>query len=311
MDSRITSSTASHNSGSATAPFCWLNGAFLPESAATLPANGAAALLGWGVFTTLGIFDSKPFALPLHLARWRRDAEKTRLDLVYSDVQIAAALQQVLKHNVGRNGIARITLLRRGDGRWNAARGCDLLIVARPENTASTRNTESARVLLSPHRINARRATVGVKSTSYLDALLAWQEARDLGFDEALLRNTDEKICEAGRSNVFWEHGGEAFTASLECGPLPGIGRALVLDWLRDSGVACHEGSFGLDELLRADAMWLSSSVGGVRAVAELCEYSRGETSLLCRFKTEGAMIAMLQSKWKSATRLSDITPLA
>ena len=287
--------------------FCWMNGALLPENAATLLANGAASLLGWGVFTTIGVFDFQPFALPLHVARLRRDAEKTRLVLDYSNAQIIAALNEVLVRNVTRNGVARITLLQRGDGRWNTAHGCDLLIAARPENFASTRESKSARVLLSPYRINARRATAGIKSTSYLDALLAWQEARDLAFDEALLLNTDEKICEGGRSNVFWERGGEAFTASLECGPLPGIGRALVLGWLRENGVACHESAFDLEELLRADSMWLSSSVGGVHAVAELCEYSRGGTTQRRRFKIESAIIAMLQRKWESATRSSPV----
>lgn len=290
-----------------TAPLCWLNGVLQPESDAHLPANSAAALLGWGVFTTLGVFASKPFALPLHLARLRHDAEKTQLPLGYSDAQIGAALEEVIARNAVREGVARLTLLRRGDGRWNAQTGCDLLIATHENRAASTRASENCRVMLSPHRVNARRATCGVKTTSYLDALMAWQHAQNLGFDEALLLDTSKKICEGGRSNVFWARGGEVFTASLACGPLPGIARALILGWLRESGTPCREGAFDLSELLRADAMWLSSAASGVRAVAELHgfsgEYSRDEETPVRRFDEKNKIIAMLQNNWQSATR--------
>lgn len=293
-----------------TSQFCWLNGTFQQENAAQLSATSAACLLGWGVFTTVGVFAGTPFALPLHLARLRSDAQKTQLTLPFSDVEITSAVEEVLVRNEVREGLARLTLLRRADARWNTEIGCDFLIAARENSAASTRGKAPCRVMLSSHRINARRPTCGLKTTSYLDSLMAWQQAQNLGFDETLLLNTEEKICEGGRSNVFWARDGEVFTASQECGPLPGIGRALLLQWLREENTSCREGAFVREELLRADAMWLVSAASGVREVAQLHdfsgEYSRGKEKLLRRFDAGCSIIAMLQSKWHKATRSSE-----
>jgi branched-subunit amino acid aminotransferase/4-amino-4-deoxychorismate lyase len=59
----------------------WFNGQFLRGEDAHVCASSAGTLLGWGVFTTIGVWNGQPFALPQHLRRLRHDAARVSLEL--------------------------------------------------------------------------------------------------------------------------------------------------------------------------------------------------------------------------------------
>jgi branched-chain amino acid aminotransferase len=269
----------------------WHNGQLLSHDEATIAASSAGALLGWGVFTTLGVWNGRAFALAQHLKRLRDNAHTARVETNFSDDEIAVALDKVLRANRIVRGTARITISRRGDGRWNASTGSDLLILARPIADVSTR----LRVSLSPHRIEARRPLRGVKTTSFLEYQLAWMGASEAGFDETVLRNSEDFLCEASRANLFWTKDGVLRTPSLDSGCLPGVSREIVLRGARELGTNVEEKLFRPIELQNADEVFLTSSAQGPRAVSELVdesgqrfEYSQDIlTSRLTRFWNE------------------------
>src|SRR4051812_34514213 len=99
----------------------WINGGMSDASEPALSAASAGLTLGWGVFTSLGVWARRPFALERHLARLRRDAVAVQIGVDYDDGEIEAALLEVLRHNEVGEGRARLTLTRRGDERWRQA----------------------------------------------------------------------------------------------------------------------------------------------------------------------------------------------
>jgi branched-chain amino acid aminotransferase len=174
----------------------WLNGALLPQDEAVIAAHSAGATLGWGVFTTIGVWHGRALATERHVHRLRHDAGRLQIALAFEDDVLRQAVADVLHANSISRGIARITALQRGDGRWNTDSRSHTFIMAKPmtEDTASIRGL---RLVLSPFRVEARRATAGIKTTSYLDFQMAWQDAARHGFDEALLCNGMSSGCAA------------------------------------------------------------------------------------------------------------------
>ena len=126
------------------------------------------------------------------------------------------------------------------------------------------------------HATPARLATVSIrrnetspasrlKTLSYLDNLIARSEARASGADEALMLNTGGQVACAAAANVIWERDGRLFTPALTCGVLDGIVRAAVM-----AAFPVEEVTVGPEALAGADAIVLTSSLIGVRAVSHL-----------------------------------------
>jgi branched-chain amino acid aminotransferase len=248
----------------------WLNGELLPDDA-PIAATSAGTLVGWGVFTTIGVWNTKPFALDLHLQRLHHDAAKAQIEYSIAGETLAQAVQQVIKSEGIERGLARITITQRGDGRWNTSGGSDVSIVA--QNLPSSARNNDLRVSLSPFRLHSQSATSGLKTTSYLDYQMAWMEAQSRGFDEVILLNERDEICEGARSNIFWVRGQTLCTPHLSSGCLPGIARALLLKWAHEENIETREDRFSLTDLLAADELFFSSAAVGLRPVRELsCE---------------------------------------
>ncbi|HVF85685.1 MAG TPA: aminotransferase class IV [Abditibacteriaceae bacterium] len=266
----------------------WLNHELLPDDA-PIAATSAGTLLGWGVFTTIGVWNQRPFVLDLHLQRLRHDAAKAQIEYSIADETLAQAVQDVLAANDIARGLARITVTQRGDHRWNRSSGSDVSVVA--QKLASSTRLDGLRISLSPFRLYSQRATSGIKTTSYLDHQMAWMEAQSRGFDEALLRNERDEICEGARSNIFWVRDRTLCTPHLSTGCLPGIARALLLKWAAEEGIETREDRFVLDDLVAADEVFLSSASVGPRCVCVVCE----TTKLLA----QGEVFSQLQKRWQ------------
>ena len=228
----------------------WLNNEFLDAQTLALPATTAGLLLGWGCYSTLGVRGAHPLHIQRHLVRLATTRRDLNIEFAFSDEEIQNALGEVIKRNKVTSGNARLTLTRRGDGRWNKEEGSDFLIVAQ---NAPVPPLSGLRLMLSPFRFEARRPLAGIKSTSYLDFQLAWQNAHQAGYDEAILLNQNGALCETTRANLFWARRDELFTPSLECGCLPGITRELILENAPLLDISVREGAFSPQELRNAD----------------------------------------------------------
>lgn len=269
----------------------WLNGVSMNDEDARVSANCAGNLLGWGVFTTIGVWNARPFALDSHWQRLRHDAKIAQIEYSIDDETLAEAVRETINLNKVSRGIARISICKRGDNRWNNSSGSDVSILAQ-ELPSKTRN-DNLRVALSPFRLNSRSATSGIKTTSYLEHQLAWLEAQNRGCDEAILLNQRDEICEGARANLFFARDGVLRTPPLSAGCLPGIARHLVLKWARELEVSTREEVCTFDELLRAEEVFFTSSSVGIRRVAEIV----GEKNT--PFSTSGNLVSQLQNRWQ------------
>jgi branched-chain amino acid aminotransferase len=89
----------------------------------------------------------------------------------------------------------------------------------------------------------------------YVNSIMACQEAKDNGFDEALLTDMDGFVAEGPGANLFYEKDGNLFTPA----PghiLTGITRATVIEICNELDINVTEKQITIDELKDADAVF-------------------------------------------------------
>ncbi len=106
----------------------------------------------------------------------------------------------------------------------------------------------------------------------YVNSLLASQEAKGKGFDEALLTDMNDFVAEGPGANMFFEKDGKLFTPPLG-NILPGITRATVLELCEALGIEVEEKLFTLDEVKQADAAFFCGTAAEVIGWESLDEY--------------------------------------
>jgi branched-chain amino acid aminotransferase len=221
------------------------------------------SLYGKGVFTTAALCNGEPFLWEKH---WRRLIEHSLGIGInvseHSEESVRDAVSKAIRVRGIRDGRVRVSLL---DGSssdlWGGNEEETLLSVLVGERS---RTGEALKLTTSPNLVNSTSPLAGIKSCNYLEPLLSIQEARKRGFNEAIRRNERSEITSGCLANIFWLSGGRLYTPSLKTGCLAGTTREYILENLE-----CEEVTAGIDELEKADEMFLTSSGIGVVQVVE------------------------------------------
>jgi branched-subunit amino acid aminotransferase/4-amino-4-deoxychorismate lyase len=235
------------------------NGALVEGEAASVSALSGGLLHGYGVFTTLRIYDRQPFMFDEHWQRLESHAQAIGLEQTWTRKSVRDGLLELVMANRVVEGKARITLLHPESQFWRLGEPLswtELLIFTAPLQSRSTEIT----ITISPYRINSASPLTGIKVISNLQNILTLKEAESRSFDEALVLNERGEICEAAAANVFWVRGGVLYTPNLATGCLAGVARQIVLELAHQLHIEVTEGSFQSDHILTADEAFLTSS---------------------------------------------------
>jgi len=125
------------------------------------------------------------------------------------------------------------------------------------------------------HHVNV--SLVRAKASGYyINSILANQEATSLGYDEALLLDTEGYVSEGSGENVFIVRNGVIYTPDLaSC--LDGITRDATLTIARDLGIEVREKRITRDEMYCADEAFFTGTAAEVTPIRELDDRVIGE----------------------------------
>lgn len=213
--------------------------------------------LGEGVFETVKLTPSGPFALSRHLHRLVASARILGVpapDLTCVREGVDAVLSSELA------GIAILGRLRITYSAGIASKPT-LVVSAMPMAPWP----ESTTAVTAEWTRNPGSAIAGAKSTSYAENAVALRFAHDQGASEAILANTRGELCEGTASNIFVVLRGQLLTPPLSSGCLPGVTRELILE-----AIGGEEATLGMDALAQADEVFLTSSTRDVHPVTRL-----------------------------------------
>jgi branched-chain amino acid aminotransferase len=222
-------------------------------------------MYGKGVFTTIAVYDGTPFVWEKHWRRLQSNAAAVGIDLSrYSERQVRDSLDALIEHNDVWNGRARIMFYDGSSSPVWAGNGetkTGLLI-----NTGDLRALPyRLQVTTSDYRVNSQSPLTAIKSCNYLENLMALDEARERGFDEAIRLNEKGEITAACMANIFWIIDGRIHTPTLDTGCLKGTTREFAME-----NVKCLEVKAHVEVLREADAIFLTSAGIGIAEIAEI-----------------------------------------
>jgi branched-chain amino acid aminotransferase len=106
-------------------------------------------------------------------------------------------------------------------------------------------------------------------SGHYINSIMASQEAKDKGFDEALLLDIDGFVAEGPGANIFFEKDGVLHTPQLGS-ILPGITRATVLELCNELGIEVVERQIRTEEIQGADSAFMCGTAAEIIGIASL-----------------------------------------
>ena len=114
-------------------------------------------------------------------------------------------------------------------------------------------------------------ALSGLKALNAPRYVAAAQEAHTAGWDDAILLNMHDRVCETTASNLFWLEDSVFYTPPLSEGCVTGTLRSLLLTLIPEWGYAMEEKPTTFARLQRAEEVFLTNAIRGIRWVKS-CE---------------------------------------
>jgi branched-chain amino acid aminotransferase len=231
-------------------------------------------LYGDSVYEVIRTYEGVPFAVPEHLDRLERSAARLGIRLPPRD-----AVVREVRRTLGAAGHAESycrIVVTRGSGPitldpTTAGEPLLVILVKAYEPFPAWSYERGVRVAIPQiRRTSPGSLDPAIKSGNYLNSVLALGEARAAGCDDALMLDARGDVAEATSSNVFLAKGGDVATPALATGLLAGVTRGQLIELMRRHAIRCAERAIGVDELLAADEVLLSSTLRGVQPVVEV-----------------------------------------
>ena len=254
----------------------FLDGDYVPAGDARIPVDDRGVLFGDGVFETVRSYEGKPFRLHRHLDRMASACQTLRLKRPYAEREVAEAVDTLIRKNGLESGNARVRITVTG-GPSGSAKTLErsgtarMFILARPyEPPPDDFYREGISLSVSEIRRNATSPLSTVKSSNFLDSLIARQNAADQGADDAILLSPNGNLSEATTSNLFMVSDKKVLTPDAASGLLPGITREAIIELCAFLEIPCALITAGPEDLLSADEVFLTNSMVEVLPVREV-----------------------------------------
>lgn len=271
-------------------PITFIDGRPVPHSKAVISVFDNALLYAEGLFETcLAVEDHLLFA-DLHMRRLKEGAKLIGLKLPVSEKQIFSWMQKAAKQHPSRITKVRLTVTSGESARWVGKQGKPKIIISVAEHTIPT---QPFKLLLSPFQVDSRSVFRQIKTISYAIQATAFKQAMRHGCDDALLLNDRYQIAEVTSANIFWVKRGKLYTPPLSAGCLDGVTRKVVFREAKKLRIPVAEQNATVPEIVKADEVFISSSLKLVVPVASLrvgnktvkCQHGAITERMILRFQ--------------------------
>ena len=146
---------------------------------------------------------------------------------------------------------------------------CRAALATRPLCTPVTVSARSAVTSASQVILVSADAVKAKAAGNYINSILAKVEAKDEGYDEAVMLDTNGYVSEATGENIFIVRDGVIKTTPWTS-ILGGITRDSVMKLARDLGYVVEEQQFTRDELYIADEAFFTGTAAEITPIREL-----------------------------------------
>ncbi|MEZ4877892.1 MAG: branched-chain amino acid transaminase [Flavobacterium sp.] len=235
----------------------YLDGKFVKANETTTDLYSQTLHYGYGVFEGIRAYETENgtsiFKAQEHYDRLKKSAELVNIPFNYDVEELVKASYELLEKNNLSDAYVRPLVFC--DPNMTLARPNNVSIMICAWEWGAYLGDKQLRLTISTYcRPHPRSIKIEAKVCGhYVNSILATNEAKDKGFDEALLLDSDGFLAEGPGANLFYEKEGVLYTPQLG-NILPGITRATVLELAKELGIEVRQGLFSKDDLAVADS---------------------------------------------------------
>jgi branched-subunit amino acid aminotransferase/4-amino-4-deoxychorismate lyase len=234
-----------------------LNGRLVDEREAVVPALDRAVTHGIGLYETLKLAGGVPVFFGEHMDRLQAGLAVLEITAPWDRATIARAIVELSAAGGIVDGGCRVLVT--GGPAWG---GPSLVI------RHDVRERPGAPLRVITHR--GIRVSGALKAMTFMQSHLAQRAAAAAGADDAIFVDDEGRMFEGATSNVFLARGGGLVTTPAAGAILPGVVRAAIERVAQADGIPVVEAYGRVADLRPDDAMFLTSSVRGIAAVASV-----------------------------------------
>ena len=258
--------------------YVWFDGKFVLGTKATVPVTTHAIHYGTSVFEGIrGYWDAKNlfiFRLKEHTKRFRNSGKFYHISSNFSDKQIENAIINLCRKNklrkscyirpfyfVGQYGI-NLHVTKKAP--------THIAIITFPFGDLFNKNGISATISKWRKFSDISTPTQAKMGGNYLNSILATQDAKQRGFDEAILLDQSGDVSEAPGENIFLIKNNELITPPLTSSALNGITRKSIITIAKDMGFKTKVRKVSKKELKLADEVFLSGTAAEITPIIRI-----------------------------------------
>lgn len=251
----------------------YLNGKFIKSAEAKTDLYGQSLHYGYAVFEGIKSYNThngtRIFKAKEHYDRLQRSAELMHIPFPFDKDELIRQTYKLLEKNNLKDAYIRPLVYGGTNMSLSQATESNILICAW-EWGAYLGNQLQRLCISSYQRPNPKSTHIEAKASgNYINSILATTEAKNNGFDEALLLDIDNHVAEASGANIFIESKGKLYTPALG-NILPGITRATVINLCKTLDIECIEKKITTEELKNADSAFLCGTAAEIVGISSI-----------------------------------------
>lgn len=251
----------------------YLDGKWLKASEASTDLYAQTLHYGNGVFEGIRSYKTEDgvhvFKAKEHYERLKYSAEAMHINLKHTVKELTALTYELLERNNLENAYIRPLVYLGANMSLQPTQEVHVMLCAW-EWGKFFGNKPLKLMTSSYQRPNPKSTHIQAKAVGhYTNSILATTEAKQKGFDDALLLDMNGKVAEGSGANFFYEKDEVLYTCPLG-NILSGITRQTVLELSLELGIKVVEKFFTKEDVYTADAAFFTGTAAEVVGIASL-----------------------------------------
>tara|TARA_Y100000588_G_C14231694_1_gene915584 strand:- start:1258 stop:2202 length:945 start_codon:yes stop_codon:yes gene_type:complete len=273
--------------------YIWYNSNIIPWEEANTHVMSHVLHYGSGVFEGIKCYKTSRgpaiFRLEDHINRLLESAALYRMKVNISKEEIIDGCKQITKVNNLDECYIRPIIFYGYDTLGVNPKKCPLNIAIASFYWGAYLGDDGVQrgvnVTISPYQKISYKAmpTTAKASGQYMNSLLSVTEAKNRGYDEAILLNADGNVAEGSGQNLFYVKDNIIHTNDETSSILLGITRDSVLTICENLNIETKIHSFSLEDLLSADEVFFTGTASEITPIRSIEDnlISNGEVGSL------------------------------
>jgi branched-chain amino acid aminotransferase len=267
--------------------FIWFNGEIIPWEDANIHVMSHVLHYGSAVFEGIKCYNSENgpaiFRLEDHIKRLFISGEKYGLVIPYTVNELTKACVEIVAVNDFENCYIRPIAFYGYDTLGVHPKDCPVEVAIASFFWGAYLGEDGVQngvnITVSPwKRISLEAFPTSAKASGqYLNSMLAVQDARERGYDEALLLNQNGNIAEGSGQNIFIVKDNKVITNGENASILMGITRETIIQLSKDMGIEVQIIDITQEMLLNADEAFFTGTASEITPIASIDDVPFGD----------------------------------